>query len=518
MTMPVRLLMSHFAVPYFNRYAKKSHVVLLGLLLTGVSNAYAADAPMGERRNADIDPNAPIAALDTLASLKNVPPLQFTLPKIQHFTTTTGTPVAFVATPNLPMVDVSVYFNAGSARDTAIKPQGFGLATLTADALTKGNARYDEEAFNQAVEQLGLELDAAAYKDMLIVNLRSLSDSAYLSPALTLLADTLRAPSFSENSLNRSKAQMMVALARQQEDPDAIAAQTFNRALYGNHPYAHPTLGTVDSVPKLSRKDVQAFARRFLVAQNANIAITGDLTLAQARALANQLTGAMPQGKPAPALPNAKPLTTSRHIHVPFDSTQTAVIIGQLGEKRRTDPVALQAQTDFALANDIVGGGNFQARLMADIRKKRGLTYGIYSNMTPMQSQGSYTVTFSTRNDKTAEAVAASQAVLQDVVQNGVSQAELDLTKDAFINRFAQNFASNAATNATIGMMGFYGLKDDYLTNYVTRVQRANRDTVSQRYRMLIDPQRLLIVTVGQGDVGSDTSGYGSQTAQPAKP
>lgn len=514
--MPARFFMPH-CLPSLRGGFKQSNIVLLSLFMTGaLSTSYAADAPMGERRSVEADPSAPIAAMNTLDSLKNVPPLQFTLPNIQHFTTTTGTPVAFVATPNLPMVDVSVYFNAGSARDEAIKPQGFGLATLTADALTKGNARYDEEAFNQAVEQLGLALDAAAYKDMMIVHLRSLSDSAYLSPALTLLADTLRAPSFSEDSLKRSKAQMMVALARQQEDPDTIAAQTFNQALYGNHPYAHPTLGTPKSVPNLSRSDVQAFARRFLVAQNANIAITGDLTLAQARALANQLTRAMPQGKPAPALPNAKPLTKARHIHIPFDSSQTAVVIGQLGEKRRTNPAALQAQTDFALADDIVGGSNFQARLMADIRKKRGLTYGIYSNMTPMQSQGSYTVTFSTRNDKTAEAVAASQAVLQDVVQQGVSQAELDLTKDAFINRFAQNFASNAATNATIGMMGFYGLKDDYLTHYVTRVQRANREAVSQRYRTLIDPQRLLIVTVGQGDVtGTHQAASAADTHHP---
>ena len=96
------------------------------------------------------------------------------------------------------------------------------------------------------------------------------------------------------------------------------------------------------------------------MANNANIAITGDISLDQARQIANQLTQSLTKGNAAPALPDAKPLTAEQRIHIPFNSTQTTVIIGQLGNKRDNSPTALQQQTNFALGNEVVGGADFR--------------------------------------------------------------------------------------------------------------------------------------------------------------
>ncbi len=478
--------------------------VLTSILL--VTQAYAADAQPETHSSADVDPNAPIVALDKLDSLKSTQPLTVTLPTIQHFTTPRGTPVAFVHTNNLPMVDVSVYFNAGSARDEAIRKNGFGIASLTASMLDQGTTSKTQDQFAEAVEQLGVNIGQQAYKDMFIVSLRSLSDPNYLTPAVNLMADMLAHPAFPQQNLERTKAQYLVALQREQEDPDAIASQTFTQALYGNHPYAHRTDGTSQSIPTISSADLTAFTKQFLVAKNANMAITGDISLAQAKRLAEQLTNQLPQGSPAPKLPNVTPLQMGKTIYVPFDSTQTSVIIGQLGEKRATDAQRLQQQNNFAIADDVVGGSNFQARLMADIRKKRGLTYGIYSSMTPMQSQGAYTISFSTRNEKAPEAINATLDVVNDILKNGITQNELNLTKESQINSFPLSFASNAAINSTLGMMGFYHLPDNYLADNIKRIKNADLASVNQSYRNLIHPKQFLIVTVGkQVDVAAKT-------------
>lgn len=468
------------------------------VILASISTAAFAEPVMENHSQADINPNAPIVALNTLTSLKNSQPLTVNLPKIAHFTTANGVPVAFVKADNLPIVDIGIYFNAGSARDEAIKTGGFGLANLTANLLTQGTVRHTPEAFTTAVEQLGVELDANAYRDMFSVNLRSLSDPKYLNPAVTLMGEMISTPRFDRQSLQRTQAQLLSRLRQAQEDPDTIASKAFYQTLYGSHPYAHPIDGTLESLPTLTPADLHAFAKRFLVAKNANIAITGNLTLPQAKALANQLTQALPIGTPAPALPDAKPLPHAKTVHIPFDSQQTTVIMGQLGAKRGQATASLDKQTQFAIANDIVGGGNFQARLMADIRKKRGLTYGIYSNMTPMLSQGSYTINFSTRNDKAPEAIQATLDVVKDTVNHGVSQSELDLTKDSMTASFPLGLASNSAINGTLGMMGFYRLPDSYLSEYVTRIQHATLHTVNQSYRQLINPNNFLIVTVGK--------------------
>jgi len=332
---------------------------------------------------------------------------------------------------------------------------------------------------------------------MFIVSLRSLSDEARLSPALGLMSDMMTQPTFPNKNFERTKAQYLIGLQQAKEDPDSIASNAFAAALYGNHPYAHPTQGTEDSIAKINATDLKAFSQQFLVAKNANIAITGDISLERAHALANQLTAQMPVGTAAPKLADAKPLSAAKTIHIPFDSTQTTVLMGQLGQKRVVDTLGLQHQTNFAIADEIVGGGNFQARLMEDIRKKRGLTYGIYSSTTPMLAQGSYTISFSTRNQKSQEAIEATKQVIENTLEKGVTPNKLALTKDSLINSFPTSFASNAAMNGTVGMMGFYQLPDSYLTDYVTRVQRADLHAVNQSYKDLIDPNKFLIVTVG---------------------
>lgn len=461
-----------------------------------VSFAHASVAS-DNRQTVDIDTNAPIVALEQLQSLKNPTKLQVNLPKIEHFSTENGTPVAFVQATQLPMIDIAVYFNAGSARDESIKKGAYGLANLTASLLTQGTKQYNENELAEALEQLGVALSTDAHKDMFTVNLRSLSDKNYLYPAVDLLSQVLSEPTFDENNVERTKARLLIGLQRSLEDIDTIASQTFFKELYGTHPYAHPTNGTLDSVPTIEADDLKKFHQQFLVAKNANITITGDISLDDAKDIANRITKQLSIGLPAPSLPDAQPLTKGKHIHIPFDSQQTSIIMGQLAGKRLNDPQSLEKNIHFSVADDVVGGGNFQARLMADIRKKRGLTYGIYSHLSRMQSQGNYTIRFSTRNDKRDEAINATLNVIKDTVKNGITQQELNLTKDNLINSFPTMLSSNASINGTLASMGFYGLSDQYLSNYVQWLDNTTLTNANQRYHELVKPDNFLIVTVG---------------------
>ena len=151
--------------------------LLLGL--AALSNTALADTDIAEDYKgsaANVDSRAPIAALSKLTSLDNVAPLKMTVPDIEHFTTVSGVPVSFVRTTALPIVDIDLRFNAGSARDGSIRKQGFGIANMVATMLTQGTETRDEDDFTRAVETLGITLNSSAYKDMFIVSLRSLSD------------------------------------------------------------------------------------------------------------------------------------------------------------------------------------------------------------------------------------------------------------------------------------------------------------------------------------------------------
>ena len=448
--------------------------------------------------SAAIDTSAPIAALATLTSIDTAKPLTVTVPDIVHFKTKAGVPVSFVRAATLPIVDIDLRFNAGSARDGASRPDGFGIASMTATLLTQGTRNLDEERFTRAAEMLGIGLSSSAHKDMFIVSLRSLSDDEHLVPAIDLMTQMLTQPTFDKDTLARNKARLLVGLQQQKQDPGSLASLAFNKALYGNHPYAHPSSGTLESVPNIEQQDLVNFQKRYLVASNASLAMTGNLTVAHAKQLAETITAQLPVGTAAPPLPEPKPLSTPQHIHIPFASSQTTVLMGQLGNKRATDPVAQQQQTNFAVGNEVMAGGSFNARLMTEIRQNRGYTYGISGSMSPMLARGPYQIGFSTRNDKARKAIEASLAVVNDTLDKGITASEMRLTTDNLKNSFPMSFASNASINGLLGMMNFYQLPDSYLSDYVTRIDSVKLSEVNKTLRDTLQPKDFLIVTVGQ--------------------
>lgn len=486
---------------------KLSHLsvgILLGLTtltMTAQANTTGAEEYRG---SAAVDTSVPIAALSKLTSLDDDKPLTVTIPTIQQFKTKAGVPVRFVQTTALPIVDIDLRFNAGSARDGSISNTGFGIANMTATMLTQGSKRLDENEFTRAVETLGINLNSSAYKDMFIVSLRSLSDDKHLLPAVDLMTQMLSEPAFDDSILARNKARLLVGLQQQKQDPNSLASIAFSEALYGEHPYAHPSAGTLESVPTIEKQQLIDFKNRYLVAANASVAITGNLTLEQAKKLAEDITSKLPKGQPATELPEPKPLSQAKHIHIPFPSTQTTVLMGQLGDKRATDPQSQQKQTNFAVGNEVLAGGDFNARLMTEIRQNLGYTYGISGSMNPMLARGPYQIGFSTRNDKARAAIDASLAVINDTLEKGITSTEMRLTTDNLKNSFPMGFASNAGINGLLGMMNFYQLPNSYLTDYVKRVDQVKLSEVNQTMQDTLKPDDFLIVTVGQEDPWKD--------------
>lgn len=487
-----------------------------------------------------VDPSKPIASLKNLSSvttdLKDISALDTSTPNIESFTTTKGTKVLFVRTTELPIVDIRITFNAGAARDHMLDSTGKnryqGTASLTAAMLAKGinknpqgniskelladvNDNVDDDDLTSTqdtsekvsstktnnikteneiaaeLENYGLSFSSKAYKDMFVVSMRSLSADKYLQPATELMHDILTKSSFPEDVLKRVKAQAIIGLKQAAERPSSLANKAFFKHLYGKHPYALPSTGTLDTVPNITQNELKLFRDQFLVAKNASIAITGDLTKEQANQLAESITADMIIGQAAPKLPTPKkPKRT--HVHVPFNSNQTTIIAGQLGIDRQ-DPKVY----DLTVANDILGGGEFHAKLMHELREKRGLTYGAYSGFSPMQVTGPFTISFSTRNDKAKQALKVTKRTLKNYLINGATPAEITETKNSMVNKFPLGLATNKSINGWLGMMAFYNLPLDYMADYSLNIKTVTPYSVNRAFQDKVSTRNLVIVTVG---------------------
>lgn len=430
-----------------------------------------------------------------LAHLESVPaadaaPLARRPFAIQRWQTANGARVLFVAADELPMLDVRLVFDAGAARDAGAG----GLASTVASMLNEGTASRDTSAIAAAFEQVGAQFAASSHRDMAVVELRVLSAPEFRDPALAVFADVLAQPAFPAESFARIQQASEVGQRQQEQSPAALASRLYYQELYGRHPYALPPRGTRETLARLTREQLQAFHQRYYVARNLTIALVGQLSRADAEALAERLSAALPAGEPAPALPDAPRLKKFRQVHREFPSTQTHLLVGAPGI-RRGDP----DHYALVVGNEILGGGGFTSLLTREIRQKRGLTYGVSSGFTPMRAQGPFTISLSTRGDQAGEALALLRELLTDFVRRGPDPEAVREAKASIVAGFPMTASSNAAIAGHLGAIGFYDLPLDYLDQYLARIEAVTVADVRRAFARHVDPSRLLVVSVGQG-------------------
>ncbi|MDY6920225.1 MAG: pitrilysin family protein [Pseudomonadota bacterium] len=408
--------------------------------------------------------------------------------RIESWTTPNGARVLFVQAPEIPMLDVKAVFDAGAARDGALP----GLARLTSGMLTEGAGVADVDAIARHFEGLGAQINTASYRDMAIVSLRTLSDPQYRDPALSLFYDVVSQPTFPQNSLDRLRAQMLLGLEQDQQNPGALAQEAFFSGLYGDQPYGIPPDGTEDSLRDIAVKDLRRFHQRYYVASNMVIAMIGAIDRTQAELIALQLDNQLPTGTPAPALPAPEALQQAQREHVDFPSSQTHIMAGALGVERG-------AEDWFALyvGNEILGAGGFTSRLNQVIRQENGLAYSVGSHFIPMAAPGPFLINLQTRNDQTPQALSLLNETLQAFVREGPTPQELADAKRHLLGSFPLQTASNSNIVDYLGMIGFYNLPLDYLDTYLKNIERVDAKAIKRAFQRVIDPNRLLTVTVG---------------------
>lgn len=425
-------------------------------------------------------------SIESLAALGDQAPSRRDL-NIQTWQTAEGAKVLFVEARELPMFDLQLTFAAGSSHDDGAA----GLALLTNAMLNEGVPGQGVGAIAAGFENLGANFGNGAFRDMAIASLRSLSAAEQREPAMQLFNQVIGQPTFPDDALARIKNQLLAGFEFQKQNPGKLASLALFERLYGTHPYAHPSDGNAESIPTISREQLQAFHAKAYTANNAIIALVGDLSRSDAEALAREVSAALPQG---PALPRiAQPQEPKAGLqHIEFPSNQTHLMIAQLGIDRR-DP-------DYAalyLGNQVFGGGGFGTRLMTEVREKRGLTYGVYSGFSAMQARGPFMINLQTRAELSDGTLQLVKSMLADFISIGPTDAELNNAKRELAGSFPLSTASNAAIVGQLGSMGFYDLPLSYLEDFMRDVQALTVEQVKTAMAKRLDVNALVIVTAG---------------------
>jgi len=410
--------------------------------------------------------------------------------KIDHWQTKHGSQVYFVHTEGLPMVDIRVTFDAGSARDG----DQFGLAALTAALLDAGAGAWDADTVAERFESVGAEFGVGISMDTATLSLRTLTDKSLFNKALETMRVVLAQPRFADPDFQREQKRTLAAIKQQKELPGAVASIAFYQALYGNHPYAHPESGTLASVGALTVDDLKRFYQRHYVAANAQVVIVGDMPKHEAKQTAEKLMADLPTGQKPAALPDVAMPTKGGRTHLPFPSAQTHVMAGLPGINRN-DPDFY----DLYVGNHILGGSGLVSKLFSEVREKRGLAYSVSSAFVPLLKPGPFLVGLQTRNDQTEQALSVLNQTLSDFIANGPTEAELSAAKKNITGGFAMRFDTNKELANYASMIGFYGMPLDYLDLFPDRIEKVTVKSVTDAMRRRVDPALIQTITVGQG-------------------
>lgn len=388
----------------------------------------------------------------------------------------------------LPIVSVSIATRSGCAHDAAGKE---GLLRTALRMLRRGAGSMTASDVENAIDRLGAELSidvgpsvCTIYGQVITRNVDAFVD---------LLVTLLSRPTLAEDELARLVRETKAEILESRDNDRALAERAFRRAIFEGHPYGKSARGTQASVDAITKHDVTEVLRKHLVRGNVVVAIAGDVTSEHAARLGERIVLALPEGTridddtPEPVIAAGRRLV---FVDKP-DRTQAQILIGGLGTSAHDD------DHTALLVGNAVFGGTFTARLMKEVRSKRGWSYGASSRLGVDRHRQSFAMwTFPGASDSAA-CVKLELDLLGAWVDRGITARELSFASKYLVRSFA--FEVDTASKRVHQKLDeeVLGLPQDYYSGYPARVGAVKLEDVNAAIQKRISKSDLVITVVG---------------------
>ncbi len=421
--------------------------------------------------------------------------LQF--PKITHSRLSNGMELVYAQRTAVPVTQVSMVFDAGTAADVAGK---LGTAGMTLALIDEGTTTRNSIAMAEAKEKLGMSMSGGNSPDQTTIGFEV--PSANLKSATALFADVLRNPAFDANELERVRGQVLAQIGQQRTNPQGLADMTLPPLLYGaNSPYAKLAAGVGDpaAVMAMKRDDLIAWRGAWLRPDKAKLFVVSDRPLAEVQAALNaslgnwQATGAAG----TKSFPAQRATTSPKIVLVDRpNSPQSLIVAGQM------TPVQAKSDTLAATTANTVLGSGFLSRINMDLREAKHWSYGARGGFQLMQNAVPYVINAPVQADKTGPAIASLREQINGFLgPNGVTPVEFRRTIDGETRQLAGTYETSGAVLAAMRNNDFLGRPDNYQATLPQKYRALTTTQLDAAARAAIDPNRFVYVVVGDAKV-----------------
>ena len=407
--------------------------------------------------------------------------------QIQPVTGASGVEAWLVEDHSVPVVTIRFAFAGGAALDAVGKG---GAASMVASLLDEGAGPYDSLAFHRRLDDLAGQLRFSAAQDEFDGSLRTLKQN--LSDTGELLRLALAEPRFAPEDIERIRGEILAGLARQAKNPRSLSGRLWMHDAFEKHPYGSSVDGSEESVAAITRDDLAAFAGARFHRSGLIVGIVGDIDKTEAATLIDQIFGGLPKGTDETEIAETKPLDDGALVVSRAAVPQSVVTFGQAGPKR-DDPAWYAAY----VLNEILGGGGFRGRLMKEIREKRGLAYGVSTQLVPYRHAGLIVGNVATENGRVAESIALVRDEWRRMREAGPTAAELDNAKTYLTGSFPLGLDSTQHIAGVLVQMQQDKLGIDYLDRRASLIGGVTLDEAREVAQKLFDPSALSFAVVG---------------------
>jgi zinc protease len=403
--------------------------------------------------------------------------------------TGSGTPHVLVESSRaLPLVSITIAARSGATED----PAGLeGLGRLTGRLVRRTGAGLTTEALDERIDTLGASLSVDVGHSVATFHATVIGRS--LDPFADLLVGVLGRPSLSDEELGKLKRETLAELIEARDHDRELGQRWFRQRLFDGHAYARPVSGTPTSITAVSRHAVVESFQRTFCGRNLAFAFAGDVDEARAKAIAERITSALPAGEAVPDSVPEPTLHKGRRLVLVDkpERTQTQIFIGCHGtHPKDPDHVALHV-------GNTIFGGTFTARLMHEVRSKRGWSYGAYSNLPYDRHRRGFSLWTFPKASDAAPCIALQLDMLSKWWESGVTAKELAWAQRYLARSHA--FAIDTPSKRVSQSLDeeIYGLPPRYHADYVEHVRAVTLDQVNAAIRARITPDDLLVTVVG---------------------
>jgi zinc protease len=415
-------------------------------------------------------------------------PRPYHFPHVTRKTLDNGLKILVAESHNAPLVSLRTLVRSGADQDSA---DVAGLASMTAELLDEGAGARDGVQIAEDAGLLGASIATGADWDASYVSMDVLSRN--VDASVDIFADLVRRPTFPADELERVRTERLMELLQQRNEPAAIAGKRFANLLYGSGAYGNSVTGNPDSIGQMTRETIRQFYEANYSPGNTAIVIGGDIDAQRAidhmeRAFASW------ERKPEPVRPAVAPNPVESNRIYLIDrpsAVQSEIRIGHVGVARSTGDYF-----PLSIMNALLGGV-FNSRINLNLRERHGYTYGARSTFAFRRQAGPFVVSAPVRNEVTRESVDEVLSELRRIRTGDVETRELDDTKNYLIGVFPAMVQTASDVAGRLLDMELYGLPQDYFDRYRENIGGVTKDDVERVAAKYIDPDRVLIVVVG---------------------